>query len=116
MKKLVRVVSVALLAVMALALLASCAPSGKYGDASGLAGVEYKFAGSKVTVTLGVAGFEKSFKGTFKMGKDDDGNKTITFKFTDKEASSYTGTFSYGEGKDDNGKYITIGSVKYYKQ
>ncbi|GEM_PF-553519 len=117
MKKMVRILAVAMVTVLLSLALVSCGgPSGTYGDKSGLAGVQYTFSGSKVTVTAAVLGFEKSFEGTYKMGKDDEGNKTITFTFESDDASAYSGTLSYGEGKDDNGSFITLGGVSYYKQ
>ena len=54
------------------------------------------------------------------MGKDEDGNKTITFDFSNEDNSSVfsllNGTSSYNAGKDNNGSYIEIGGAKYYKK
>ena len=116
-KNLIRFTCLALVLVMVGAVLASCGgPSGTYGAASGIAGVEYKFSGSKVSVTFGVLGFSKTVDGKYSMGKDSDGNKTITFTFEGDEASNYEGTFSYSSGKDDTGEYIKLGGVTYYKK
>lgn len=115
MKKLVRITSLVIISVMMVVLLASCAPSGKYGDIDGLVGVQYEFKGSKVTIKIKAAVATLSYEGTFKMGKDDNGNKTITFTFGDNGASRYEGAHSFVEGKDDTGKYIKIDGITYYK-
>ena len=126
MKKLLSIVLAALLLVSSLAMLASCGgPSGKYGSDN----YTLKFSGSKVTVTW--KGLTKSYEmtGKFEMGKDDNGNKTITFTMDEVESDSilgdaaygtakaiFDGTKSYNEGKDDaNGKYVEIGGVKYFE-
>ena len=116
-KNLIRFTALALVVVMAVAVLASCGgPSGTYGDTSGIGGVEYTFKGSKVTIKVVIAGFAKEFNGSYKMGKDDDGNKTITMTFEGRDASSYSGTHTYAEGKDDTGAYISLDGVKLYKK
>ena len=116
-KNLIRFTCLALVLVMVGVVLASCGgPSGTYGDASGLVGVEYKFSGSKVSVTFGVVGFTKTVDGKFSMGKDSDGNKTITFTFEGSDASKYEGTHSYSSGKDDSGEYIKIDGIALYKK
>ena len=116
-KNLIRVICVALVLATLCVVLASCGgPSGTYGDASGLAGVEYKFSGSKVSVTFGVLGFTKTVDGKFSMGKDSDGNRTITFTFEGEDAARYEGTQSFSSGKDDSGEYIKIGGVTLYKK
>ena len=126
MKTMLKVVSLTLVAVFMLAMLASCGgPSGKYGTDT----YTLDFSGSKVTVT--VKGLLKTYEmtGKFEMGKDDDGNKTITFTMDEVESNSilsdigytaakaiFDGTKSYNEGKDDaNGKYIEIGGVKFFE-
>ena len=117
MKKVLSVIAVAMLTVMLCMSLTACgALNGTYGDASGLVGVEYKFSGSNVEVTYGVVGFTKTTKGTYKTEKDSDGNNTITFTFEDSDASKYQGTYSFNTGKDDNGEFIVIGGVTYYKK
>ena len=116
MKKTVRILSVALVVVMLAALLVSCGPSGTYGTDS----YSIKFSGSKVTITANVLGLSATASGTFKMGKDENGNKTISFDFSNEESSSlmslFNGTCSYNAGKDNNGSYIEISGVKYYKK
>ena len=60
-----KVLAILLTLCMVVTLLASCGgPSGTYGDASGLVGVEYKFSGSKVSVTFGALGFTKTVEGS----------------------------------------------------
>ena len=126
MKTMLKVVSLTLVAVFMLAMLASCGgPSGKYGTDN----YTLNFSGSKITVTY--KGLLKTYEmtGKFEMGKDDDGNKTITFTMDETETESllgdaafgaakalFDGTKSYNEGKDDaKGKYVEIGGVKYYE-
>lgn len=116
-KNLIRFTVLALVLVMAGAVLVSCGgPSGTYGDASGLVGVEYKFSGSKVSVTFGALGFTKTIDGSFSMGKDSDGNETITFTFEGEEATKYEGTHSYSSGKDDSGEYIKLDGITLHKK
>ena len=126
MKTMIKVVSLTLVAVFMLAMLASCGgPSGEYGSDN----YSLKFSGSKVTVSW--KGLTKSYEmtGKFEMGKDDNGNKTITFTMDEVESDSilgdaaygtakaiFDGTKSYNEGKDDaKGKYVEIGGVKYFE-
>ena len=116
-KNLIRVICLVLVIVTVCAALVSCGgPSGTYGDASGLAGVEYKFSGSKVSVTFGVLGFTKTVDGKFSVGKDSDGKRTITFTFEGEDATRYEGTHSFSSGKDDSGEYIKIDGVTLYKK
>ena len=113
----IRFTCLVLVLVMIGVVLVSCGePSGTYGDASGLIGVEYKFSGSKVSVTFGVLGFTKTVDGKFSMGEDSDGKKTITFTFEGEDASRYEGTHSYSSGKDDDGEYIKIDGAVLYKK
>ena len=127
MKTALRVVSLTLVAVFMLAMLASCGgPSGEYGSDN----YTLKFSGSKVTVTWKGLTETKEMTGKFEMGKDDDGNKTITFTMDEVETDSilgdisyktakalFDGTKSYNEGKDDSkGAYIEIGGARYYKK
>lgn len=125
-KSIVKIVALSLVAVMVCVLLASCGgPSGTYGSDD----YSLKFSGSKVTVSW--KGLTQSYEmtGKFEMGKDDDGNKTITFTMDEVEGGSlfgdvayksakalFDGTKSYNSGKDDNGNYIEIGGLRYYKQ
>ena len=116
-KNLIRFTGLVLVIVIAgVALVACSGPSGTYGDASGLIGVEYKFSGSKVSVTCGALGFTKTIDGKYSMGKDSKGNETITFTFEGDEATKYEGTYSYSSGKDDSGEYIKIDGITLYKK
>ena len=125
-KTIMKIVALSLVAVMMCVLLASCGgPSGEYGSDD----YTLKFSGSKVTVSW--KGFTQSYemKGKFEMGKDDEGNKTITFTMEETEGESmlgdaayagakaiFDGTKSYNAGSDDDGKYIEIGGLRFYKK
>ena len=122
----IKVVALALVAVMACVLLVSCGgPSGEYGSDD----YTLKFSGSKVTVSW--KGLTQSYEmtGKFEMGKDDEGNKTITFTMDEGEGESllgdiaykgakalFDGTKSFNSGKDDKGSYIEISAIRYYKK
>lgn len=125
-KSIVRILALSLVAVMMCLALVSCGgPSGEYGSDD----YTLKFSGSKVTVSW--KGLTQSYEmtGKVEMGKDDDGNKTITFTMDEVEGDSifgdaayagakalFDGTKSYNSGKDDSGNYIEIGGVRYYKK
>lgn len=120
-KTLIKVLTFSLVVIMACMLLASCGgPSGKY------AGKVYtlEFKGSNVSVSW--KGFVDSYTmtGTFEMGEDDNGNKTISFTWPEGESyledAAYTvpkGIFGknlpYNEGSDDSGKYIEIAGLRF---
>ena len=126
MKKTLRIVSLALVVVMLAAVLVSCGPSGSYGGDT----YTIKFAGSKVTVTWKGLTDTYTISGSFKMGKDEEGNKTITFSDMKAEETSsflgdaavavgvaaFEGAHSYNAGKDDSGAYIEISGARYYKK
>ena len=126
MKKTLRIVSLALVVVMLAAVLVSCGPSGSYGSSD----YTIKFAGSKATVTWKGLLSTYTISGSFKMGKDDEGNKTITFKDmkadeTDSAlgdaavavaVAAFEGEHSYNAGKDNDGSYIEISGARYYKK
>lgn len=123
-KTLLKVTALTLVIVMACLLLASCGgPSGKY------VGKTYtlEFKGDEVTVSW--KGFLDTYSmtGNFEMGKDDEGNKTISFTWP--EGESYMDDAIYGgaklffgkdlkyiEGSDDNGKYIEISDKRFDQQ
>ncbi|MBE6685205.1 MAG: DUF945 domain-containing protein [Ruminococcaceae bacterium] len=125
-KSIVRILALSLVAVMMCLALVSCGgPSGEYGSDD----YTLKFSGSKITVSW--KGLTQSYEltGKFEMGKDDDGNKTITFTMDEVKGDSFLGdaayagtkalfdgTKSYNSGKDDNGNYIEIGGLRYYKK
>lgn len=112
MKKLTKVLALAIVVAMACLALASCGGlSGKYkADALGLAGATYEFKGNKVTITVEAIGgiLETSFEGKYKLVKDGDAQK-IEFTFEDSEAEKYSGSFSFEKGED----FIKIGGIKY---
>ena len=125
-KTFMKVLALALVAVMACVMLASCGgPSGEYGSDD----YTIKFSGSNVTVSW--KGITQSFEmtGKFEMGEKEDGSRTITFTMDEVEGESFLGdmgyktakalfdgTKSYNEGKDDKGSYIEISGAKYYKK
>ncbi|MBR6052139.1 MAG: hypothetical protein IKP68_13180 [Clostridia bacterium] len=125
MKKAVKIISLALVVVIVGAMLVSCAKmlSGTYsngiGDATVLGGKSsYTFSGNKVTLTLTISVIATStteYKGTYEITKAADGTESIKFTFED-DGSSFSGTYSFEEGKNDTGAYIMIGGSKYYKQ
>lgn len=121
MKKFTKVISLALVLVMALAVLASCGTklSGTYSLTVAGITTSYKFSGSKVTLTVKqtlLGESEETFKGTYKITKDDDGNQIIEFTFKDKDgkdSEKYSTKSAFSQNKDD--KTITIGVVTYKK-
>ena len=117
MKKSVRIISLALVAVMLCFALVSCGKrlNGTYSAVIVGNGAEYEFKGSKVTITVKALGAEVAeVEGKYSI-KDD----KITFEFTsdnDNEANEvkkYSGTFDFEEL--DNGD-IKIGILTYKKQ
>lgn len=118
MKKTMKITALAVAVITLLFVFASCAPIvGTYAtDTGDLAGVEYKFALGKVTIKTTIFGFSKEFEGTYKMGKNDNGDETITFEFEDEDAKSYNTTSIYKSGKDDNGEFISLDGIKLYKK
>ena len=120
-KTLVKSVSLALVIVIACAVLASCGgPSGTY------AGKTYtlEFKGSNVTVSWKGLLDSYSMTGTFEIGKDDEGNKTISFTWPEGESYAEDAVYAvpkavfgkdlkYVEGSDDNGKYIEISGLRF---
>ncbi len=119
MKKSIRIIAVALVAVMLCLSLAACGKklSGTYEPAAtsggilgGIAdalntGVEYTFKGSKVTIEVTLAGNVTTFEGKYSI--DDD---KITFEFEDEDAKTYAGTQTFEELDSGN---IKIGGVEY---
>ncbi len=108
MKKTMRWIAVALVALMLCMTLVGCAKTlkGTYvaeGDLFGVAsaGTSYTFSGKKVTITVtaGAFGFEtsKSFEGNYEITKAEDGTMDITFTFGDEAAEKYSGTFDFEE-------------------
>ena len=121
MKKSIRILAVALVAIMLCISLVSCGKklNGTYeavvaseglggilGDALN-SGVEYTFKGSKVTIEVTVLGQVETFEGKYSI-KDD----KITFTFEDADAEEYSGTETFEEL--DNGN-VKIGGLEYKK-
>ena len=121
MKKLVRVLSLTLVAVMLCATLASCGKvSGAYaaeidlGVASGK--ITYDFgAFGKVTTTVEGALLgqteAKTYEGKYEITEKDDGKMEITFTFEDADAKEYSGTQSFSIDKEND--TIKIGLITY---
>ena len=127
MKKILSVLLVCVLLVGTVFALASCAKtlSGTYSVGGDALGNTYKFSGSSVEITYKVLGFEKTVKATYEIkeveteDEDDDKEYTITIKLNEGEddgGQNLAGTFPFAEGEDDDGKYIWIGVIKYYKE
>ncbi|MBQ8345330.1 MAG: hypothetical protein IJY42_03580 [Clostridia bacterium] len=117
MKKTLRIVALAMVAVMLCLCLASCGKklSGTYeNDATALGtGVvtTYEFSGSKVTLTVttklaGAKTGEVVLEGTYTIEDDE-----ITFEFEgdEEDAEKYSTTYDFKEDEDS----ITIGVVTY---
>lgn len=126
MKKTLRLISLALVVVMLAAVLVSCGPSGSYGSDS----YTIKFSGSKATITWKGVLDTYTISGSFQMGKDEEGNKIITFKdLKAADADSligdavvagavalFEGEHTYNAGKDNDGSYIELDGARYYKK
>ena len=120
-KTLVRVITLALVAVMLVCALASCSKtlSGEYTSEIEIAGqkasVTYKFSGNDVTVItkttiLGQVNTEE-VEGTYEIVENEDG--TMEIKFTrEVDGKPETNTLTFEEGED----YIKIGGVQYNKK
>jgi len=122
MKNLKKFIALAMITVLFCMSFAACGNklSGTYsasGNLFGVAGsdVSYKFSGKKVTVTVtaSVLGFEKenTYSGTYEL-TEEEGKSYIVFTFSDSEADSYDGKFSFAE--TENG--IKISGVEYTKE
>ncbi len=116
-KSIIRVFAFVLICATLCAAFASCGKtlSGTYSAEALGTGATLTFKGSKVTTTykaLGVVGYTVEGKYEIKNG-----NITITYEGEDAEkAKDYAGTFTFEEGKNDDGKeYIKIGLVTYTK-
>ena len=122
----IKILALALVAVMACVFLASCGkPSGEYGSDD----YNIQFSGSNVTVSWKGVTQRFEMTGKFEMGEKEDGSRTITFTMDEVEGESFLGDFgyktakalfdgtkSYNAGKDDKGSYIEISGIRYYKK
>ena len=126
MKKLVRILSLTLVAVMLCATLASCGKvSGAYsaelnlGVASGK--ITYDFgAFGKVTMTVETENIftgsaSKTYEGKYEITEKDDDKMEITFTFEDEndDTKTYGGTQAFSIDKEND--TIKIGLVTYKK-
>ncbi|MBR6680957.1 MAG: hypothetical protein IKL59_06815 [Clostridia bacterium] len=117
MKKSVRIVALALVAVMLCFALVSCGKklNGTYSAVIAGSGAEYEFKGSKVTITVKALGtVVAEVEGKYSI--DDD---KITFEFESEDSKesdkvkTYNGTFDFEETDDGD---IKIGIITYKKQ
>lgn len=118
---LIKLLAVAVVAVMLVATLASCGKSlsGAYSSEVSLLGqswdVTYTFKGSKVeavskTTLLGKVNTSEC-AGTYEITENDDGSLEITFDFEDGSDLFKDGTYTLEQGET----YIKIGGVQYNK-
>ena len=120
MKKVVSVLAIAMLTVMLCMSLTACgALAGTY-TASGLLGdSSYTFSGNNCTYEWKAGGITYTSKMTYTVGKDENGNKTITFtkvESADGDTTKYDTAYSLKEGTEEGKQYIEIGGTKYYKK
>ena len=112
MKKTVRLIALAMVAIMLCLALAACGKtlSGKYSAEALGTGVTYEFKGSKVTITSKALGAEVySVEAKYQI-KDD--KITITLDDgADEDAKDVSGTFDFKETDDG----IKIGIIEYKK-
>ncbi len=112
MKKSIKILALALVAVMLCLSLAACGKklSGTYSAEALGTGATYEFKGSKVTIAVKALGAEiASVEGKYSI-KDD----KITFEFDsdNEDVEKYDGTFDFEETDDG----IKIGIVEYKKK
>ena len=120
-KSFVKVLALALVAVMLVSSLVSCGKklSGSYEAELELFGqkwnVTYTFSGSDVEAVskVTVLGTVKSTpaSGTYEIVENSDGTMEITFDFETETDLFKDGTFTFAEGED----YIKIGTSQYQK-
>lgn len=113
MKRITKVLALAVVLAMTCLLLASCGLSGTYENNGlfGFAATELTFKGSKVTIEMG--GIEA--EGTYKI-KDD--KITIEFADENEDEATWGDLFQLFNGEHDFEKgddYIKIGGTKYTK-
>lgn len=118
MKKAVKIISLALAVIIVGVMLVSCSKmlSGTYSSSTEFLGNKssYKFSGSNVALSITILGASTStYDGKYEI-KNVDGKQKITFTF-EGDGSSFSGTYSFNEGKDNGGNYIEIDGSRYYK-
>lgn len=112
MKKVARILALALCVCMLLTLLAGCGKklSGTYSAEILESGVSYSFNGSKVTITLKALGnIVHTVEGNYEIDED---QITFTFPGDEENTEDYVGAKSFEEGEE----YIKIGGVTYTKK
>lgn len=122
MKKTMRWIAVALVALMLCMTLVGCAKTlkGTYiTEADGgifSAGTSYTFEGDSVTIEVkgGLFGIETStsFDGEYEIYTDEQGVEKIKFTFASEDAKKYSGTFDFEEIDDG----IKIGGIIHNKK
>ena len=117
MKKSVRIIALALVAVMLCLALVSCGNklSGTYSSVELGNGAEFEFKGNKVTITVTALGaIAAEIEGKYSI----DGDK-ITFEFESEESQEadevekYSGEFDFEELENGD---IKIDTITYEKQ
>lgn len=125
MKKTISTILVCVLLVGTLLSLASCEVAGfvfgKYEKTTSILGTEtvetYDFSLTEVTKTtvIKVGSLSNTTEETYKykVGKNDDGERIISFTIETDNGSNTT-NFSFNSGSDNDGSYIEIGGSRYY--
>ena len=121
MKKTLRIVAIAMVAVMLCLSLASCGKkiSGKYeAEINVLLAsytATYEFSGSKVEATkkATVLGNVNTtvLEGKYEIAELDDGSMEITITFESEDDDIKSGTYTFEEGEN----YIKIAGIQYNK-
>ncbi len=124
MKKIISTVLLCVLLVSSVFTLASCNMiSGTYEGEVNLVITTYKlsyeFKGDKVTITSKLGSISTEANATYKIGEKENGDKTITFTYGDGEKADGAAeggvALSFNQGSDNDGKYIEIAGIRYYK-
>ena len=127
MKKITRIVALALVIALACLTLASCAKTlnGTYSAELDVAlasvKVSYTFKGGNVTLTVTGSNFitgsaTQEYDGKYEITEAEDGTMSITFEFEDSndDTKKYGGTQRFSEDKDAG--TIKIGAFTYKLQ
>lgn len=128
MKKTLKILAVVLSVCIIMCVLASCSKtlSGTFANDTDVILLKnkdtYTFSGRNFThstvTTGGISGSQTTteVKGTYEIKELEDGTSKIFFTITNEDGSKTTNSFSFSEGKDDNGAVtITISGVTYTK-